>query len=308
MKLALAQKQKFPYLISGYDLVGQEDLGQPLLELAPELVWFRRQTEILNVTIPFFFHAGETLGDGNSTDLNLFDALLFQTRRIGHGFSLYKHPKLTNEVIQKTVLVEVCPISNEVLRLATDILHHPLPAMVAHGVPTAISNDDPSMLGQDIAGLSYDFYQTIQGFDNTGLAGLVSDPFLICCSYLLLAWTRLMEIIYNRALWHRTVSAGLISKISHILIGFVIFTLQSAGKVSRLVICEAGMRSGRSFANGSWIPMEQSTRRRKSIATSDVNIHKRYLLTKYFFVAPFGGFLAVVPSGVEVEMKCGSRC
>ncbi|PKY03209.1 Metallo-dependent hydrolase [Aspergillus campestris IBT 28561] len=172
MKLALGQKQKFPYLVSGYDLVGQEDLGHSLFELAPELVWFRKQTEILNVTIPFFFHAGETLGDGNSTDLNLFDALLFQTRRIGHGFSLYKHPKLTHEVIQKTVLVEVCPISNEVLRLATDILHHPLPAMVAHGVPTAISNDDPSILGQDIAGLSYDFYQTIQGFDNTGLAGL----------------------------------------------------------------------------------------------------------------------------------------
>jgi adenosine deaminase/adenosine deaminase CECR1 len=101
------------------------------------------------------------------------DAILFNSRRIGHGFSLYKHPTLIDEVIEKAVMVEVCPISNEVLRLATDILHHPLPAMIAHGVPTAISNDDPAILGQDIAGLSYDFYQTIQGFDNIGLAGLV---------------------------------------------------------------------------------------------------------------------------------------
>ncbi|KAJ5931025.1 hypothetical protein N7466_006518 [Penicillium verhagenii] len=172
MKIALQRKQNFPELFSGYDLVAQEDLGRPLSDLAPELVWFREQTEALNLTIPFFFHAGETLGDGNSTDDNLFDALLFNTRRIGHGFSMYKHPNLIKQTIEQNVLVEVCPISNEVLRLNTDILHHPLPAMIAHGIPTAISNDDPAMLGQDVAGLSYDFYEAIQAFDNLGLAGL----------------------------------------------------------------------------------------------------------------------------------------
>ncbi|PYH48724.1 adenosine deaminase family protein [Aspergillus saccharolyticus JOP 1030-1] len=172
MKVALGRKAKFPELISGYDLVGQEDLGRPLADVTPELVWFREQAERLNLTIPFFFHAGETLGDGNSTDYNLVDAILFNTRRIGHGFSLYKHPQLIDEVITNSIMVEVCPISNEVLRLATDILHHPLPAMIAHGIATAISNDDPAILGQDAAGLSYDFYQTIQGFDNIGLAGL----------------------------------------------------------------------------------------------------------------------------------------
>ena len=46
--------------------------------------------------------------------------------------------------------------------------------MIAHGVPVAISNDDPAILGQDNPGLSYDFYQTIQAFDNVGLGGLVS--------------------------------------------------------------------------------------------------------------------------------------
>ncbi|RHZ49049.1 uncharacterized protein CDV56_105090 [Aspergillus thermomutatus] len=172
MKIALERKQRFPELFSGYNLVAQEDLGCLLSDLAPELIWFQEQTEYLNLTIPFFFHAGETLGDGNSTDYNLVDAILFNSRRIGHGFSLYKHPTLIDEVIEKAVMVEVCPISNEVLRLATDILHHPLPVMIAYGVPTAISNDDPAILGQDIAGLSYDFYQTIQGFDNIGLAGL----------------------------------------------------------------------------------------------------------------------------------------
>ncbi|KAG2421698.1 hypothetical protein HFD88_005674 [Aspergillus terreus] len=172
MSIALERKERFPELFSGYDVVAQEDLGHSLIELAPEFIWFQEQTEQRNLTVPFFFHAGETLGDGNATDLNLFDAVLFNTRRIGHGFSLYKHPKLIDVVVENGIMVEVCPISNEVLRLATDILHHPLPAMIANGVPTAISNDDPAILGQDAAGLSYDFYQTIQAFDNLGLAGL----------------------------------------------------------------------------------------------------------------------------------------
>ncbi|CAI0643306.1 unnamed protein product [Colletotrichum noveboracense] len=167
-----AMKKEFPLLFSGYDVVAQEDLGRTLLDMAPELLWFQEEARRHDVTLPFFFHAGETLGDGNSTDDNLFDALLLGTRRIGHGFSLYKHPMLIDQAVKKNVMVEVCPISNEVLRLATDILHHPLPAMIAHGVPTAISNDDPAMLGQDSAGLSFDFYQVIQGFDNVGLAGL----------------------------------------------------------------------------------------------------------------------------------------
>ncbi|RCI08393.1 hypothetical protein L249_8866 [Ophiocordyceps polyrhachis-furcata BCC 54312] len=172
MKMALERKVKFPQLFSGYDVVSQEDRGRSLADMTPELLWFQHEAAELNVSVPFFFHAGETLGDGNATDSNLFDALLLGTRRIGHGFSLYKHPKLIEFAVANRVMVEVCPISNEVLRLATDILHHPLPALVAHGVPTSISNDDPAMLGQDAAGLSFDFYQVIQAFDNIGLAGL----------------------------------------------------------------------------------------------------------------------------------------
>ncbi|KAF8849837.1 adenosine deaminase family protein [Acephala macrosclerotiorum] len=172
MKNALSFKQKYPDLIAGYDLVSQEDLGRPLSDLAPELIWFRQQTESLNLTIPYFFHAGETLGDGNSTDDNLFDAEMFNTRRIGHGFSLFKHPLLIDRYREKEIAVEVCLISNEALRLNDDVLQHPLPALIAHGVPAALSNDDPAIEGQNDAGLSYDFYEAIQGFQNIGLAGL----------------------------------------------------------------------------------------------------------------------------------------
>ncbi|KAI9682248.1 MAG: hypothetical protein M1817_000302 [Caeruleum heppii] len=172
MKHCIAVKKAFPHLIAGYDLVGQEDLGRPLKDLTPELFWFRKRCAEEGLEIPFFFHAGECLGDGDETDGNLFDVLLLGTRRIGHGFSLFKHPLLIDMVKEKRILIESCPISNEVLRLTSSILSHPLPALLARGVHCALANDDPAILGHDAAGLSHDFWQALQGWENLGLAGL----------------------------------------------------------------------------------------------------------------------------------------
>ncbi|KAK3046197.1 hypothetical protein LTS18_013439, partial [Coniosporium uncinatum] len=174
MKQCIAMKKAFPELIAGYDLVGQEDLGRPLQDLIPELFWFKKRCTEEGVDIPFFFHAGETLGDGTETDENLFDAVLLGTRRIGHGFSLYKHPLLIDMIKDKKILVESCPVSNEVLRLTSSILAHPLPALLARGVPVALCNDDPGILGQGVSGMTHDFWQALQGWNNLGLAGLGS--------------------------------------------------------------------------------------------------------------------------------------
>lgn len=82
------------------------------------------------VDIPFIFHAGETLGDGTAADMNVYDAILLGTKRIGHGFvaslvqsstcslfiktssySMVKHPKLIEICREKGIALEVCPIS-----------------------------------------------------------------------------------------------------------------------------------------------------------------------------------------------------
>ncbi|KAI1081167.1 adenosine/AMP deaminase [Whalleya microplaca] len=174
MDHCITAKITHPHLVAGYDMVGQEDLGRPLRELLPEIFWFRKQCAEEGVNIPFFFHAGECLGSGSSTDHNLFDAVLLGTRRIGHGFSLYKHPLLIDLVKEKKILIESCPISNEVLRLCGSVMSHPLPALLARGVPCSLCNDDPAMLGQDTAGSTHDFWQALQGWENLGLAGLGS--------------------------------------------------------------------------------------------------------------------------------------
>ncbi|PCH44698.1 Metallo-dependent hydrolase [Wolfiporia cocos MD-104 SS10] len=163
----LALKQEFPHLLAGFDLVGHEDSLRPLIDYIKPLLRFVGRQKEVGVEIPFLFHAGETLGDGNAPDNNLYDALLLGTKRIGHGFSLVKHPRLMELCKEKGVAVEVCPISNEILRLTSSMPMHPLPVLVNHGVHVALCSDDPAIFGN--MGLSFDFFQVLVASEVTGL-------------------------------------------------------------------------------------------------------------------------------------------
>jgi hypothetical protein len=51
-------------IVEGFDLVGQEDNGRPLIDFADRLLAFQKEVARQELYIPFLFHAGETLGDG----------------------------------------------------------------------------------------------------------------------------------------------------------------------------------------------------------------------------------------------------
>ncbi|RMZ82719.1 hypothetical protein DV738_g1523, partial [Chaetothyriales sp. CBS 135597] len=204
MQRCIHMKQKYPHLVSGFDFVGQEDRGRTLADLTPLVFWFRKQCATAGVEIPFFFHAGECLGDGDATDNNLFDAILLGTRRLGHAYSLARHPLLTDMVRDKRILVESCPISNEVLRLASSIRAHSLPALLARGVPCSLNNDDPAILGHGRNGLTHDFAQAYMAWDNLGLEGLA------VMAENSLRWAAVVD--QNPGDWAKAISEGYMGK------------------------------------------------------------------------------------------------
>lgn len=111
------------------------------------LLSFQHTCKNLELDIPFVFHAGETMVDKGGTDKaehsNLYDALLLNTRRVGHGVSLTRHPLLVKEYKRRNIALEICPISNELLHLCTNAKEHRLPDLLAAGLVCTINADNP---------------------------------------------------------------------------------------------------------------------------------------------------------------------
>ncbi|XP_055385140.1 adenosine deaminase 2-like [Condylostylus longicornis] len=143
-----------PNILIGFDIVGQEDLGEPLQKFIDEL-------SELPEGANFFFHAGETNWFGK-TDLNMLDAILLNTRRIGHAYALAKHPQLWDTIKSRKIAIEVNPISNQILGYIWDLRNHPAAFYIAEDLPLIISGDDPGIWNGKA--LSYDFYYAFMSF------------------------------------------------------------------------------------------------------------------------------------------------
>ena len=159
-------------------------MGNELRLFVPEFLEFRKKCKAQRLDIPFLFHCGETLHVGDKVDGNLFDAVLLNSKRIGHGYAIARHPLLMEIFKEKKIAIETCPISNEVLGLTSVIAGHHLPILLANDVPCTINSDNATfykwvfssssqywMLTNLRSSLSHDFYQAMIGSESMSLQG-----------------------------------------------------------------------------------------------------------------------------------------
>jgi len=91
-------------------------------------------------------HAGEVAGAASVR--GALDAL--GADRIRHGIRSVEDPELVRELAERQLVLDVCPISNLRTRAVMSLEEHPLPQLIAAGVPCSISTDDPAMFDTDL--------------------------------------------------------------------------------------------------------------------------------------------------------------
>ena len=91
-------------------------------------------------------HAGEVAGAESVR--GALDAL--GADRIRHGVRSVEDAGLVRELAGRQLVLDVCPISNLRTRAVSSLEEHPLPRLVAAGVPCSISTDDPAMFDTDL--------------------------------------------------------------------------------------------------------------------------------------------------------------
>ncbi len=120
----------------GFGLGGPE-VGVPRPQFAPH---FEQAIAAGLRSVP---HAGESTGPET-----IWDSINFlSAERIGHGIAAAQDPELMAYLAEHQITLEVSPTSNVCTRSVPSLAEHPLPTLVAAGVPVTINSDDPPMFG-----------------------------------------------------------------------------------------------------------------------------------------------------------------
>jgi adenosine deaminase len=120
--------------------LGGYEVGFPAAPYAPH---FERALAIGLHSVP---HAGET--EGPESVRQAVDDL--HAERIGHGVRAIEDPALVDQLAEREIMLEVCPTSNVLLRVADTIDDHALPALRAAGVRVCLNTDDPGWFATDL--------------------------------------------------------------------------------------------------------------------------------------------------------------
>jgi aminodeoxyfutalosine deaminase len=90
-------------------------------------------------------HAGEAAGSDS-----IREVLDLDPDRIRHGIRAVEDAAVLAEIVDRGLVLDVCPTSNLRTGVVPTMAAHPLPALRAAGVPCTINTDDPAMFGTDL--------------------------------------------------------------------------------------------------------------------------------------------------------------
>ncbi len=112
-------------------------------------------------------HAGET--EGAHSIWAAIDDL--GAERIGHGVRCLEDPTLVAQLVERGIMLEVCPTSNDLLQVVEGIDAHPLPALIDAGLNVSINTDDPGWFATDLV-TELEIAAGLLGLDERGLVDL----------------------------------------------------------------------------------------------------------------------------------------
>src|SRR4029078_3006034 len=125
--------------IAGIGLGGEEALYPP--EKCTDVFALVREEGFGSVP-----HAGEV--SGPESVRGALDAL--HADRVRHGIRAVEDPSLLEELAERRVVLDVTPLSNLRTGGVPTLGEHPLPDLIAAGIPCTVSTDDPEMFDTDL--------------------------------------------------------------------------------------------------------------------------------------------------------------
>lgn len=167
---AFQLRSKYPEMVKGFDLVAEEDAGNTTLYFLDDWLRMEQLEKKYNTDLPLFLHDGESTWPNSN---NLYDALILKSKRIGHGFNLFRFPILQKMAKENDICIEVNPLSNQILDYIDDLRIHPAVYYMNNGIQISISPDDPGVFGY--IGVTPDYWASFLawGLDLRALKKLV---------------------------------------------------------------------------------------------------------------------------------------
>ena len=96
--------------------------------------------------------------------------------RIQHGVLSIEDPALVERLAAERVCLDVCPSSNLLLKVFESVQEHPLPALLAAGVPCSLASDDPLLFGPSLLD-EYELCRHQMGLSDEQLAAIARTSF-----------------------------------------------------------------------------------------------------------------------------------